>query len=86
VSGQLHAPVALPPEKEPLVPIGYETGWIPEPVEKRKFLILPGLELRTLRGPAHSRSQYRMRSLYMIAQNIFLIMRFLTISFTNDQI
>jgi hypothetical protein len=24
VSGQLHAPVALPPGKEPLVPLGYE--------------------------------------------------------------
>jgi len=28
VSGQLHAPAALPPEKEPLVLIGYEAGWI----------------------------------------------------------
>jgi hypothetical protein len=27
VSGQLHAPAALPPGKEPLVPIGYEAGW-----------------------------------------------------------
>jgi hypothetical protein len=25
VSGQLHAPAALPPEKEPPVPIGYST-------------------------------------------------------------
>jgi len=32
VSGQLHAPTALPPGKEPLVPIGCETGWAPEPV------------------------------------------------------
>jgi hypothetical protein len=31
-SGQLHAAVALPPGKEPLVPIGYEAGWAPEPV------------------------------------------------------
>jgi len=31
VSGQLHAPAALPPGKEPLVPIGYEAGWAPEP-------------------------------------------------------
>jgi hypothetical protein len=30
--GQLHAPAALPPEKEPAVPIGYEVGWTPEPV------------------------------------------------------
>jgi hypothetical protein len=32
VSGQLHAPVALTPRKEPPVPIGEEVGWIPEPV------------------------------------------------------
>jgi hypothetical protein len=31
VSGQLHAPVALPPGKEPLVSIGQEAGWTPEP-------------------------------------------------------
>jgi hypothetical protein len=31
VSGQLHEPAALPPEKEPLVPIEYEAGWAPEP-------------------------------------------------------
>jgi hypothetical protein len=29
VSGQLHAPAALPPGKEPLVSIGYEAGWTP---------------------------------------------------------
>jgi hypothetical protein len=27
--GQLHAPAALPLEKEPPVPIGYEVGWTP---------------------------------------------------------
>jgi hypothetical protein len=32
VSGQLHALAALPPGKEPPVPIGYEVGWTPEPV------------------------------------------------------
>jgi hypothetical protein len=31
VSGQLHAPAALPPGKPP-VPSGYEAGWAPEPV------------------------------------------------------
>jgi hypothetical protein len=31
VSGQLHAPAALPPGKELLVPIGEEAGWAPEP-------------------------------------------------------
>jgi hypothetical protein len=31
VSGQLHAPAALPPGQEPLVPIGQEAGWAPEP-------------------------------------------------------
>jgi hypothetical protein len=27
VSGQIHGPTALPPGKEPLVPIGQEAGW-----------------------------------------------------------
>jgi hypothetical protein len=31
VSGQLHAPAALPPGKEPLIPTGWEAGWAPEP-------------------------------------------------------
>jgi hypothetical protein len=30
VGGQLHAPAALPPGKEPLVPIGEKVGWTPE--------------------------------------------------------
>jgi len=30
VSGQLHAPAALSPRKEFLVPIGQEAGWAPE--------------------------------------------------------
>jgi hypothetical protein len=34
VSGQLHAPAALPPRKEPPVPIGEEVGWTSEPVWK----------------------------------------------------
>jgi hypothetical protein len=37
VSGQLHAPAALPPGKEPLVPIRYEAGWAPEPFWTRWF-------------------------------------------------
>jgi len=31
VSGQLHAPAAVPPGKEPLVPTGKQAGWAPEP-------------------------------------------------------
>jgi hypothetical protein len=30
MSGQLHAPIALPPGKVPPVPIGLEAGWAPE--------------------------------------------------------
>jgi hypothetical protein len=41
VSGQLHAPAALPPRKDPAVPIGYEAGWVLEPVVKRKIPSLP---------------------------------------------
>jgi len=40
VSGKLHALAALTP-KEPLVPIGQEAGWVPEPVwswcQREKF-------------------------------------------------
>jgi hypothetical protein len=41
-------------------------GWVdpradPEDVEKRKFLILPELELRPLCRPARSQSLYRLR-------------------------
>jgi hypothetical protein len=35
VSGQLHATKALPPGKEPLIPIGQEAWWDPEPVWRR---------------------------------------------------
>jgi hypothetical protein len=48
VSGQLHEPAALPPGKEPLVPIGWEAGWAPEPVstegEEKNSQLLPVLE------------------------------------------
>jgi hypothetical protein len=44
VSGQVHAPAALPKRKELPVPIGYEAGWAPEPVWKRKNLALPEVE------------------------------------------
>jgi hypothetical protein len=37
MSGQLHAPAALPLGKEPLVPIGQEAGWAPEPFWTRWF-------------------------------------------------
>jgi hypothetical protein len=48
VSGQLHAPAALLPGIEPLVPIGQETGWIPDRSgrggEEKNSQPLPGLE------------------------------------------
>lgn len=46
MSVQLHAPFALHPGKEPLVPVGYEAGWTPltghNVVGERKFLALAG--------------------------------------------
>jgi len=38
VSGQAQAqaPATFSPEKEPLVAIGYEAGWAPEPVWARE--------------------------------------------------
>jgi hypothetical protein len=62
VSGQNHAPAILPPGKGPSVLIGYEAGWAPEDVEKRKMLTLPGLLLRPLGRPARSQSLYRLRA------------------------
>jgi hypothetical protein len=47
VSGQLHAPAALPPEKEPPVPLGYEAGWAPELSgcdDEKKSQPPPGIE------------------------------------------
>jgi hypothetical protein len=53
-----------PPGKEPPVPIGDEVGWTPEPVWMtwRKFLTIPGLELRPLGRAARSQSLYWLRS------------------------
>jgi hypothetical protein len=52
VSGQLHALATLPLGKEPLVPIGKEAGWAPEPIwtnlERREILPLLGLKLLPL--------------------------------------
>jgi hypothetical protein len=60
VSGQLHAPAALPS----LHPFYRRLGG-PQSrsghLEKRKFLALPGLELRSLGRPVHSQSLYRLR-------------------------
>jgi hypothetical protein len=49
VSGQLHAPAALPPAKS-------RSGRL----VKWKFLTLPGFELQPLGRPAHSQSLYRL--------------------------
>jgi len=35
VNDQLHAPAALSPGNELLLPTGYEAGWAPEPVRMR---------------------------------------------------
>jgi hypothetical protein len=51
-------------ERAPRAPSTYRIGGLVEPrtglddVEKRKFLTLPGLELRPLGRPAHSQSLY----------------------------
>jgi hypothetical protein len=66
VSGQLHAPAALPPgERAPGTPcIG---GWVGpraglDDMEKRKIFPLPGLELRPLGRSARSQSLYWLSS------------------------
>jgi hypothetical protein len=58
---------ALPPGKEPPPPRTHWIGGWVDPragmgnVEKRKFLTLPGLQLRSLGRPARSQSLYRLR-------------------------
>jgi hypothetical protein len=58
VSVQLHAPAALSPVKES-PGTHWIGGWVDRrgglnEVEKRKFLTIPGLELRALARPGHS--------------------------------
>jgi hypothetical protein len=60
VSGQLHAPAALPPGKDPLVPIGgpqirSERGGL-----EKKFPAPPGIEPQNLDRPARSPALYRL--------------------------
>jgi len=55
VSGWLHAPASLPPDKESPVPIGHEARWVPELVwmqwwrEKIPSLPLLGIEPQSSR-------------------------------------
>jgi hypothetical protein len=51
MNGELRAPATLPP--------GSRAGL--DDVEKRNYLTLPRLELRTLGRPARSQSLYRLR-------------------------
>jgi hypothetical protein len=62
VSGQLHALAALPPGKEPLVPIGYGAWRAPEPVWTRwlreKFPSSPKVIPKCLKGFTVSEVNY----------------------------
>jgi hypothetical protein len=60
VSGQLHAPAALPPEKEPPVPIGGPQSRSGRRGEE-KILDPTGFELQPLGRPARRQSLYRLR-------------------------
>jgi hypothetical protein len=56
-------------------------------VEERKFLTLPGLELRPLRRPARSQSLYRLRypGSYLISLRYILILSsILCVGFPSD--
>jgi hypothetical protein len=69
MSGQLHAPAALPPGT-------HWIGWVNPradlyDVEKRKFLALPELELRLLCRAARSQSLYRLRYPGYFHENLF---------------
>jgi hypothetical protein len=54
VSGRFQAPGERGPG------VNWLGGWVDD-LEKRKFLTLPGLELRPLGRPARSQSLYRLR-------------------------
>jgi hypothetical protein len=63
LSGQFHAPAPAPALAPGTHRIG---GWVDpraglDDLEKRKFLTLPGLEIRPLGRPARSQSLYRLR-------------------------
>jgi hypothetical protein len=66
VSGQLHAPAALPPREISPPLTNWIEGWVDpraslDDMEKLRFLTLQGLELRTLDLPARSQSLYGLR-------------------------
>jgi hypothetical protein len=54
VSGQLHATAALTPGKEPLLPVGYEVEWVPEPIwtrcRREKFPAPAGIRTPIIRS------------------------------------
>jgi hypothetical protein len=61
--GQIHGPATLPPRKDPGT--HWIGGWLGpraglDGVENRKFLTLPGPEIRPLGRPARSQSLYRL--------------------------
>jgi hypothetical protein len=61
VRGQLHVPAVLPPEKEPLAPIGQDAGWAPGLVwmlwQREKFPATA--RIQTPDHPAHSPALYQ---------------------------
>jgi hypothetical protein len=65
VSGQLHAPAALSPrERAPRYALDRRLGRPSaglDDMQKRKFVTLPGLQLRPLGRPVRSQSLYRQR-------------------------
>jgi hypothetical protein len=66
MSGQLHALAALPPRKEPLIPIGLEVGWTPEPVEA-------DVKYNTLCGPKNYTAHCRLRSAVLQGRYVFQV-------------
>jgi hypothetical protein len=60
VSGQRLAPAALYPLERPLVPIGQEAGWAPEPVwtQEDRGRILPHLPGIEPRSPGQARARH----------------------------
>jgi hypothetical protein len=65
VTVELHAPADLPPVEDPTASVGWEYGQSHRTslncLEKRNFLMLPGLEAQSLGLSARSQSLYRLQ-------------------------
>jgi hypothetical protein len=79
ISGQLQAPVALTPGKEPPVPIGDEAGWAPEPVwtlRRREKYCTARNQTRAVQNVGHYNMHHQFKRcmcIFINAEETFLL-------------